>query len=521
MENIDEIFQESKDLELIVSYYEKNGQAEKAAPHIKRIFDQRVKQKEWDKLEVDFRKYRSYLTEAEQRRYVNRIVQTTTDAYHNKLKNIILGEFSELIDSHRFSSFFCSVLDGRVHHDYATSYDVYMMIEKHKGRIDIEKLRPKLAAVLAYFVGRGKVKRADVDRFEPYLDDEAKSSIVIRAMEIAVPYLFELRGKGRDKSKDPGRVLAEFRGYLNRKHAYDIVKGMVERRLGLQIFENDISMHRERSIIELLKKDFMTKEQVTELVNKIASAQFDYSKPGRVQRDPAGDIHEEPEPDYGLPYALDTVKQFPDDIEPELAKKITRKYLARQFFEEANERRSRKTKGTVKETIKACKIDRDTIELALADAFRKEIEFYRARESEILKKFRKYVNRDYVAAIIEEKLPEYPHDILKNYGDYLSDEQLKDAVKGAVKREALRDNFRSLPELIESAEFSQEELSEFFLELFEDVRNNVEVSQFKGKDRGKKDAVLEFLKEFSCYIPRNERTEVYYQLLNLKDQSPD
>ncbi|MBW2965707.1 hypothetical protein KY342_01230, partial [Candidatus Woesearchaeota archaeon] len=512
MENIDKIFQESNDLELIVSYYEKNNQPKKAVPHIKRIFDKRFKEKGlWDELIEEFRKYSAYLTSKEQRHYVNKFVKETTDTFHyEEAKDIILEEFSELVDDKKFSSFFSNTLYYKVcfsFEKFQEVNDVYALIEKHKNRIDKKKLKPKLAEVLAKFAASGKAKQTDITRFESYLDNKAKSYMVIKAL---------------DRSAEPAKILAEFRDYLSQKYAYDIVKEMVNKELKSRLLEDHISMESERDIIKLLKKDFLTDKQVKELVNKIANAQFNYSKPGRVQRDPAGDIHEEPEPDYGLPYAFDTVKQFPDDVKPKLAKKIIIKYLGKQFYEEASERRSRKTKGIAKETIKACKIDRDTIEHALADAVKQGLEWVILDYAEnVLKKFPEYINREYIAKAIAEKLPDSPSHIIKNFGHYLSDQQLKDAVKDSVRKQALEDNFRNISELIESAEskFSQEELSDFFLGLFEDVKNNIEISEFQSRKRNKKDAALEFLNEFSSYIPRNKSTEAYYELLDIKREA--
>ena len=518
----DDILQESDDLGLIVSYYQEKGEPEKAVPNIIRIFDQMAEQGEWDKLVEGLGEYRSYLAEKEQRRYVNAFVSKTSDYYqHEKGKEIVLKEFSGLIEDKDFSAFFCNAIryaSFHLHDEYLKSGEVHELIEKHKDRLDKDELKSKLADTLAHYIRQGKANKEDIAGFEQYLDDETKTFMVIKAIDMAYPAPWErLREKDKnDASKEPSQIFSEFKEYIGRPFVYDVLKEMVQKELRSSTFRQHISMASERSTIELLKRSFLTRKQISNLVSWIARAQFKCSKPAYYQEDPAGDIHESADPDYGMPYAFETVKQFSKEIDAKLAKRIIRKYLARQFYEELDERYFRKTKGTVKNTIEACGdlIDRETIETILEDAFRKEMHY--SDGSKLLKKFKKYVNRGHITAIIQEELPRCASAaLLKDYEKYLSDEQYKDIVKSIVKSSLDNAFFWRLGQLIRSTEskFTSEELSELFLELFEEVKVNPKAG---GRDRKQQDAVLEFIERFSDYIPRNESTEVYFELLDLK-----
>jgi hypothetical protein len=523
MQNMDKIFQESDDLGLIVSYYQKKGEPEKAAPHVKRVLDQRAEQGEWDKLAEGLGEYRSYLAEKEQRRYVNAFVSKTSDSHqHKKGKEIVLKEFSGLVNDKDFSAFFCNAIRYASFHlygEYLKIGEVYGLVEKHKDKLDKDELKSKLADTLAHYIKQGKANKKDIAGFEQYLDEETKTFMVIKAIDMVYPASWErLREKDKDDtSREPSQVFSEFKGYISRLFAYDVLKEMVQKELRSSMFRQHISMASERGTIELLRRSFLTGKQVSNLGRWIARAQFEYSKPEYHQEDPAGDIHESADPDYGLPFAFDTFVQFRDEIDALLAKRIITRYLTKQFQEELVLGETyRKTKGTVENTLEDCGdlIDRETIENILADVFRENMGSFDGPK--LLKKFKKYVNRNHVTAIIQEKLPGCASAVLlKDYEEYLSDEQYKDAVRSIAKRSLDDAYFWRLGQLIKFTEskFTPEELSELFLELFEEVKVNPEAG---GRNRKQQDAVLEFIARFSDYIPRNESTEAYYELLDLK-----
>ncbi|MBW2981397.1 hypothetical protein KY343_00825 [Candidatus Woesearchaeota archaeon] len=519
MKDIDKIFNDSDDLGLIFRYYKKHGQPEKAVPHIKRIFDQMAGQDDWNELMDGFRKYRSYLTEKEQRDYINGFVRKTFNThFYDDAKKEVLRDFSDMIDDDIFSLFFSKTIYYNVLYTIYPNLDaeeVYGFIEKNKHRIEKKHLTPRLPSVLANFIVHNNSGKKDIDRFEPYLDDRARTSLIVRAIERAHSF-YRISPSRKKDSPSPEEVFSEFRDYISRDFVYSELEKNINKTLKGRISGSEISMSSKKRVIELLRKDYLTDEQTKSLVSRIASVQFGYCKPGYHQKDPAGDIHESPDPEYGLPYAFETVRKFPDAVEQGLAKRITRKYLSNHFFQEAVERRSRKKRAS-KEIIEACRLDRDTVELALADAVRgRRGLFSLGFAKKILDKFKEYINREYVAEALAEKLHEYPEHMIKEFGDYLSDEHIKSAFKSSARKRALEDNFGDISRLVESSRsrFTKEELSDFFLELFEDVKENIQVSKFKGKNRKKQDAVFEFFKKFAEYIPRRESTEDYFELFD-------
>jgi predicted RNA binding protein with dsRBD fold (UPF0201 family) len=261
------------------------------------------------------------------------------------------------------------------------------------------------------------------------------------------------------------------------------------------------------------------------LVNRIFKAQYKYQKPAYFQRDPAGNISSPADPEYGLTYAFSTLKQFPEIIEPELAKTLARRVLAKQFYTEANKKYydPRKVSGKSKDTIKALKniISKDDIGLALADAFKQGFEYISLGHAEnVLKKFRKYINKEYISQAVRENLSKDTIYKIKHFSKYLSDGQIKTGVKDFVREVALKDNLRDISDLVNStkSKFTEEELSDFFSGLFQEVKDNIQISEFRKRERKKQDAVLEFLDKFSSYIPRNKETESFYELLDIKKE---
>lgn len=521
----DDLFKESDDLNLIVSYYQKKGQPEKAVKHIKRIFDGYLENPTRSSLVEDLKRYRDFLSEEDQKKYINAYVDKTIDHPHDAAARIaIIEEFSELIDKKRFSTFFCNTIRsnaGWISYHYSGLDMIYRWLEKHKERLDKEELKPALVLALIKYMDEG-AKKNDIDRFAQYLDEKTKSLLVIGAMEMTYPYAW----KNASEKDKPAKIFERFKVYLNKDFVYAIVEENVSRILRAdQILGMHISMSAEKNMINLLKNDFFTEDQVKGLLEKIIKKQFGYSKQGYYQKDPAGDIQEDPDPDYGVPFAFETLKQFPDKIDRELAQEIARKMLAIMFYEEAAKDypRSARLCGTAKDSIKALKdiIDRDTIELALADAVRAGWRWTSLGYSEdILKKFKRYINKKYIAEAAAEKLSEDPLYIINKFGSYLSDEQIKEAVRSSAREDALKDHFEDISRLVESSrsKFTKEELSDFFSGLFEEVKEKIQISEFKIRERKKQDAVLEFLDQFSEYIPRNAKTEQFYELLDIKKE---
>jgi hypothetical protein len=502
-ESIEEILQNSKDLELIVSYYSR--QAEKAKPHIKKALDEKVNEKRWGALAELLRKYKEYLAQEEKKKYVDKIIKKKESSRLVDDESIIIIEdFADLIDDDVFSSYFSKAVCGYCYAMRFPGIDrIFGLLEKHKEKINKTDLAPELAERLAILAASDKISKADTLRFESYLDNRAKCSLAVNAL-------------CESDKKNLHKIFDEYKHYLN-ENTYGILKKLVEHecKLGGQF----IRMRGVRNAIDILKKDYLEKEQVSEFVNKIAERQFNYVEPEYFQKDPAGDIHEDEDPDFGLPYAFETLKQFPDEIYNELAKKIMRKVLAKRFYEEAGERFKKTVEETVKETIKKQKrfADKETVERALADAFREGLRRYSGEE--VLEKFPKFVNREYIADIVLDELEsESPYRAIDNL-HFLPDSQLKDVTKKLVRNYAIERNFKQALSLLEKVQprFGKEELSEFSLDLFEHVKKDMKTSEFH-KEEGKTDSILEFVSVFSEYLPRNKATESFYQLLDLKNQ---
>jgi hypothetical protein len=501
---IDEVLKESKNLDLIAAYYSKHQKEERAKPHIKRILNEMNERSSWNDLAETLRKHKGHLSQEEKKQYIDRIVESDTSFTYDEAAMTVIEDFSDLVDDNKLASLIFDTLNNKfLCQNYISVDRVYEIIEKNKARLDRSFVSSNLPEVLGKLIAGKEMKKKDISKFEEYLGEKEKCALAVRI-------LMNLYG-------DEKKFFDEYKEFIRQEHVYETLKEAISYNLSLKCGFDKMT-----NSIKLLRA-YLQKEQVAGLLKMITNAKQTHNERTRdINDDIIGDgriigSDHEDNIDYGL------LESFPDELDLEVGRKVFREMLAVQFFEEANAEDYESIEGvqTAEQLIKKHErfADKETVERALADALKKDIGLH-LDESPVLKKFKEYVNKEYIGEAIAEYLSfaHSPSKVIKNFGDYINNDQLKKAVQNEVKRRSLLGCFRELHLIIDSAKerLDQTELSDFLTSLFEEVRINVKIHDHEKDDTGRTDLALDYLEKFAKYVKVNEKTDIYYELLEIR-----